>query len=250
MKPAPLHLREFGGGAAQPTAKQPKSFLPGGRFRGEAPPPPPAPSFTEAQYKQAQSESYRKGFLEGTEEGKKQEQSEQAIVERKLMESLSGVLKFSTPLYEDYRATILHLQHELPKIALAIARKVAGLALTENSAQMIEELTSRCVESMAGEPKLTITVHSSLGDALEKKLTALVESMQAKTSIVIIRDDAMPIDNCRVEWRHGEFARDTAKLWQEIERVVEGLSATATFQTEQHMQTVSEQLNQPDLPKE
>src|SRR5690348_4535955 len=77
-----------------------KIFLPTGRLREEAPPsPPPPPTFSEEDLKAAEREAYKKGFLEGTEDGKKQAESEQAGVDRELTKIVDTFVGHIGPLY-------------------------------------------------------------------------------------------------------------------------------------------------------
>ena len=55
----------------------------------------------------------------------------------------------------------------MPNIALAVARKVAGVALQENAEAIISELAMRCCETMVSEPELTIVANEKMGDTLE-----------------------------------------------------------------------------------
>jgi len=234
MKVQRFDFKEFG--EAIIANRPAKQFLPTGRPREEAPPPPP--TFSEEELKAAERESYKKGFLEGTQEGRKQAESEQAAVEKQLSETAEKFTQFLSPLLADYRARALEIKEQMPKVALAIARKVAGHALGENAPAAVEEVALRCVEAMATEPKLTITVHESLGDALEKKLQAIADRLPAATDIVIQRDPQMEKADCRIEWSHGMMKRDTADLWAQIEKAVDNLSATAKRDGQEQMNTL------------
>src|SRR5262245_25735973 len=142
MQIKPMEFKDFDSGVAIiRAASQP--FLPGGRRRSEAPPPPP-PIFNETQLKAAEAASYKKGFLDGIEEGKKQQDNEQAANDRKLIEGLERLLGAFAPVFADYRNTIARAQQDLPKAALAIAKKVADGALADNAQAAVETVALRC----------------------------------------------------------------------------------------------------------
>lgn len=245
MKISAFQLKEFEGTTVENTPKPPKLFERGGTFRGEPPPPPPPPSFSEEQLKTAERDAYKKGFLEGTEEGRKQVENEQAAVDAAIMKSLSNVMSSVQPLLLDYQATITQFKCDMPKVALAIAKKVAGRALTDNAAAAVEDIALRCVETMVGEPKLTITAHSSLAKGLAQKLEQVVEKLQSPTIIHVLPDDDIAPEECKVEWGHGQFARHTGQLWQEIDKVVENMIASATYQNQLHMDTLFSAVTSP-----
>lgn len=237
MRVEPFNLKNFDAGTVAIPAGG-KTFLPGGRRRGEGPPLPP-PTYNQEQLKAAEAESRQKGFLEGIEEGKKIQDSEQAATDRKLAGVLETLARFTAPLFADYRAAVTAMQQEMPKVALAIARKVAGPALKENAAAVAEETAMKCLGVMMGEPKITITVHSSLTEALKKKIEAMKASQPAMGDITVAGDESLPAEDCRVEWKHGAFQRTTEKLWQDLAATVENLAATAKHEAEAHMEKIN-----------
>lgn len=212
-----------------PSVKGPKVFHASKRQKEELPPPPPPPpTFSEEELKAAERDGYKKGFLEGTQEGRTQAENEQAAVERALAQTVEKFVQSIAPLFTDYRQMVMNLREQAPQVALAIARKVASGALEQNAAAVVQEVTLQCLDAMANEPKITITVHESLGDTLERKLQEIAARLPAATEIVIQRDPAMAQPDCRIEWGRGALARDTAQLWQQVEKAIGNMSAIAT----------------------
>lgn len=226
-------FREFSE-VAEARAIAAKPFLPTGR-REEEPPPPPPPSFSEEQLKAAEREAYKKGFLEGTEEGKKQAENEQARVDAALSGTVEKFVASIAPVFVSHRELHKAVKEQLPGTALAIARKVAGSALDQNAQAVIEEIAVRCCEAMCNEPKLSITVQDKLGETLEKKLQALAAKLPNATDIIVLRDAAMPAADCRIEWSKGGMERKTSELWQQMEKIIGDASITATRETTEKM---------------
>ena len=108
---------------------------------------------------------------------------------------------------------------------------------------VVDEIAQRCVATMVGEPKLQVTVHTSLVATLEQKLKALTAGREDAGEIIVAGDDAMPTSDCRIEWKHGSFARHTGQLWSEIERVVANMGASARFNAEARLLSVKELLS-------
>jgi flagellar assembly protein FliH len=125
-------------------------------------------------------------------------------------------------------------------MALAIARKVAGQALDQNAQAAIDEIVLRCSETMMKEPKITITVHESMGDTLAKKLEELAARLQSAANIVTLRDPAMPAADCRIEWNQGGIERQTAQIWQQVEKMIEDIKVTAIRNTQEQLETLRE----------
>jgi flagellar assembly protein FliH len=244
MRIEPLDFKDFDSGIA---IIRPKSqpFLPGGRRRSEAPPPPPS-IFNETQLKTAEAASYKKGFLDGIEEGKKQQDNEQATNDRLLMDGLECLLNNLTPIFADYRNTIVRAQQDLPKAALAIAKKVAEGALAENSAAAVEATALRCVEIMLGEPKLQITVHESLIEQVKKKVADVATRTELAKDVVVIGQNNLATTDCRMEWKDGALVRNVAKIWEDIARAIEGMSSSAKHEAQTTMDKLQTQLPAAD----
>ena len=248
MNVQPLNFKEFDAASAANRAPAAgiKPLLPGGRRREAAPPSPS--SYNEEQLKAAEREAYKKGFLEGTEEGKKQAESEQASIDRKLAETVEKFARSVTPLLSDYRAMALQMKQDMIKVAMGIARKVAGDALAQNSAAEVEAIALRCVETMIAEPRIAITVHESVAASLEKRLQALKEKLQASADIVVVRDAAINPADCKIEWKYGAMERHTGTLWDQIDKAVGTLAAGAAHTAEKHLDAVAAQVANPENP--
>jgi len=234
-------FRDLSEGTIAIVSRDKPPFKPSGKGKEDAPPPPP--TFSEAELKAAEQASYQKGFLAGEQEGRKQAENEQSIVDRKLTEAVEKFAKSVSPVFNDYRKMALTLQEQMPKAALAIARKVAGHALAHNAQAVVEEIALRCSETMMKEPKLTITVHESVAGTLARKLEQMAARLQSATDIVILRDPAMPTADCRVEWNQGGMERETAQIWQQVERMIEDMTATTTRDAQEHMETLWSQVS-------
>lgn len=236
----PVNYRDFDSGIAIIRAGE-KPFLPGGRRRSEAPPPPP-PIFNETQLKAAEAASYKKGFLDGIQEGKKQQDNEQAANDRLLIENIERLLKAFSPIFADYRNTIVRAQQDLPKAALAIAKKVADGALADNAAAVVETTALRCVEMMLGEPKLQVNVPENLVEPLKKKIADIATRQPLANDVTVMGQPGIGANDCRITWKDGALVRNTAKIWEDIARTVEGMSASATHETQAHADKLQAQL--------
>ncbi|MDX2112123.1 MAG: FliH/SctL family protein [Alphaproteobacteria bacterium] len=237
----PLNFRSFDGAAGGNVVAARRHSA---SRKEEAPPaPPPPPTFSEEELKAAEMKGYQRGFLEGCDDGKRQAESEQAEINRQLSDTTQKLLTTLRPLIDDYKAMTVQLHSDLPKVALAIARKVAGPALEHGAEAIVSQVALACVETMIGEPRLHITVHPALAATLESRLNTLVAQQQMSVQISVSGDDAMAHSDCRIAWKHGAMERHSGQLWQEIERVVENMVASAPRHTEKQLQQLEAQLS-------
>lgn len=207
--------------------------------------PPAPPSFSEDELKQAEAESYRKGFLDGTKDGHRQAQSEQSAIDQQLTQTAEKFAEQIAPLFASYRALALELKQTMPQVALAIAKKVAASALADNAAEVVETMALHCCQTMVGEPKLTVTVHESLAQTLEGKLKDMASRQQNASQINVIGNPDMPLADCRIEWNQGDMERNTEYLWKQIEKVVADMGVSAKRDTTAQLEALKTQLPIP-----
>jgi flagellar assembly protein FliH len=219
-----------------------KVFMPSRAKKEEPPPPPPVPTFSEDQMLEAEREGYKKGFIAGELEGQKKAESEQAEVNVKLVAMVDQFAQSVAPIFENYRQMVMQLQADLPKVAFAIAQKVAGVALQENAVAIISDLAMRSVESLISEPELTIVAHEGFADTLENKLQELAKKLPAATQIIIVRDPDMPLSDCRIEWNNGSLARVTSQLWENVEKAISNMQIIVGRETTEKMQSLEAQV--------
>lgn len=192
----------------------------------QEPPPPPPPSFSEEQMKQAEQEGYRRGFMEGEAEGRKQMESVKFDIDRKLAETVQDLSAPLAAFAQQYKEFIIQQKTELPKLAYAIARRVADDALNENAFAVIEARVIKCLEEILGVPHVTIVVNAQLADALRERISAHFAHAEEPTEIVISGDDNLNLSDFRMVWKQGAAERDTDELWKRVEALVADLSVT------------------------
>lgn len=203
-----------------------KGFMPpsfGGQpeRKASAPPPPPAaPAITREDVKNAEQEGYRKGFLEGVNEGRMQAESEQAEVTRRLEEAVETLSSQLRGLIDAYNDFVSEQHAEMPKLALAVARKVAGAALENNALAALESVIAPAIERMLGQPRMIVTVNESLVAALEQRLAARFAHNNDPGEIAIEGDAELAPGDCRINWENGSAERSTEALWKQVEAMV------------------------------
>ncbi len=247
MRVERLSFREFDSGVITSPGKA-KPYLPGGRHKGEVTPPPP--TFSEEQLKQAELESYRRGFLEGTEEGKRLQTDAQAETDRKISDALNNVMLSVLPIFEDYSRMAIMLREQMSAASLTIAKKVAGAALAENAGAAIQEIVERCVSAMVGEAVLTVVVHESLAASLEKRISDIIARLKSDMKVQVLPDAAIPVTDCKIQWKQGGFIRNTEQLWQDIDKAVGNMAASVAFDATKDMEKLENQVKNPEAPAE
>lgn len=231
---SPLTFKEFDASSfpnkevrKRPFALQKKEEEP------EAPPPPP--TFSEEELRAAERDAYQRGFLEGTKDGHAQAQSEHSEIERILMEGLENFVKNISPVFLQYHNHCQQLKQNMPVLALSIAKKVAGDALSNASESIIESASKQCADIMVNEPQITVTINSRLADELSHKLKQLSAREKVASNISVLPDENIIISDYRIEWKNGSLERSTEKLWQQMDKVIGNMLATIASEAEEQL---------------
>jgi flagellar biosynthesis/type III secretory pathway protein FliH len=214
------------------------------------PPPPEAPTFSEEDVKAAEMKGYQRGFQEGNEDGKRQLDAEREAMEKQMLAHVESFAKAIAPLFDDYRKIAVELRKQMPQVALAIARKVTAETLDEKADAIVSKMVLAACESMISEPKLTITVHESMGDLLAKQLEILTNRLNANNEIIILRSPDMPLSDYKLEWKNGAMERSVSHIWEQIERATENLVVSAARDTNAHLDQLQTQVVADETPNE
>ncbi len=235
---SPFTFKEFDAGSFPNREVRKKPFT-SQKKEEEPEAPPPPPTFSEEELRAAERDAYQRGFLEGTKDGHAQAQSEHTDVERILMEGLENFVQNITPIFTQYRAHCLQIKQNMPVLALSIAKKVAGQALSIDHIAIIETAAKQCADIIISEPQVTVTINSQLASALSHKLSQLGTREKAASHITVISDDNIATSNYRIEWKNGSIERSVDKLWKQMDKVIDNMLATIANEMEE----------QPDLLK-
>ena len=196
-------------------------------WKKQAPPPhttilePPRPVITEQQLADAKQESYRQGFLDGERDGRAQAEAAHGSINEDIHRTVEAVAAQMQPVFGDIQQWRDAQAASLPRLALAVAKKVAGEALQADALPLIERLVHECLAKTMSTPEIIITVADAMVAGLEEKLGKHFEGSNEPGEITISGDAAMQPGDCRIEWNGGAAMRDTSQLWQTIETGVE-----------------------------
>lgn len=221
-------------------------FLPGGRAGREVPPPPP--TFSQEDLDLAKKEAHKQGLAEGIDEGKRQQQNEQATIHKALLSSLAGINQMFMPLVDDYKKTVTALRSDMPRVALAAAKKAAGKALDENAQSAISETVEKCLASLPDVPEITLHIHESMAATLEEELKQMAQSAPHAAYIKVQGNADMPQTDCKISWKDGALLRDTQQIWQNIETAIDKMAAGEQFKAEGDMEKLGQENTSPQAP--
>jgi flagellar assembly protein FliH len=185
---------------------------------------PPAPTFSEAQIATARAEGLQLGREEGLKEGLEQVNSEAATRERETLLALQTIERNLSGLTGQYDQRIAEQSREITQFILAVARKIAGEALTQRPELAVQELIRQCLPVILAKPRLIIETHSSMTDSVQSRLIPFLTQQGFEGEVLFRPNDAIPPHDAKLEWHSGRAERSTEALWQEIEALLADVS--------------------------
>ena len=131
--------------------------------------------------------------------------------------ALSAIAQSATTLIEQFDHKIATLQRESAGLALVIARKLAGEALSRAPHAELEAFLVDCFHKLHREARLVVTVPAESADGLRDRLGDLVESSGFAGRVIIMADTGMRISDCRVEWADGGIEKNLDDVFAAME---------------------------------
>ncbi|MCD8569197.1 MAG: hypothetical protein LRY50_13090 [Geovibrio sp.] len=183
------------------------------------------------------------GLLMAKKKGLSLAESEIAQIDKQIMGLMQPLASKMIDIFAHYNRFILSQKQTSIMLASAIAEKIAGDALAENPLANVEQVCKTCIEQMLGEAEMHIYVNTLIADQLEEKLIQHFSRSHEPGHVLIHKDEKLALSACRIEWKHGGLQYDPASVKQEMQRLVESISAaeplTHTDITPENIQELS-----------
>jgi flagellar assembly protein FliH len=166
-----------------------------------------------AAVKDAETESYRRGFAEGSADAL-------AKIEQRTALALEAIAQAMGGISAEIKAVEARLEAEAVEVALAISRKLApGLIAREPIAE-IERLVSGILAQVRSAPHVVVRLASGLVESANSRLTKLAEARGYTGRLVLLPEPGLAADDCRIEWADGGVTRERAAIEARIHEAV------------------------------
>ena len=150
----------------------------------------------------------------------------EASIENRAAQTLAHIREQLAVADRSLAATLDGVKRDAVEVARTVMGKaLPGLVRREGFGE-IEALVSDCLENALSEPRIVVRVHDSVLDALKARIDSLAERSGYDGKIVLMVDDALGQDDCRVEWADGGAERNVEQLWNEIEGAIQRFLAS------------------------
>ena len=123
------------------------------------------------------------------------------------------------------------LQADAVQVALSVIRKILPSLAETQALPNIEQFIIRALAERFEEKRVVIRVAPHLLDALKSRIDAISAAGNFSGNLILLPEPSMPVADCRLEWAEGGAERDTARLYQDIELLIEQFMLPAATDT-------------------
>lgn len=163
----------------------------------------------EADLAQARAEGIRVGEAQGRAQADAQTQSLVAQLQRSAQKLLAD---------EARRAD--EIETQAARLAVAVARAVAGAALAERQLGALEAAARDCLSHARGAAHLAVRVNPDAVETVEPMVGRLARESGFAGRIVVLGEPEIAPGDGRIEWADGGMALDGEHLRQMIDKAV------------------------------
>ncbi|MEQ8392418.1 MAG: FliH/SctL family protein [Thalassospira sp.] len=189
-------------------------------------PPPPPPVYTEEQAAQMIAEAEQKGHAQGLTEGHAQgfEQGHQEVmasVEKAIGDVESVIAEKLDQIDEQQKRANAKINEDAIHVALGVMRKLAPAWSKQYELTEIEDIVRQCLANLFDAPKVLIKVHPDLEQELAAVSERIALSRGFSGKVIVVGEPDVAIGDCMVSWGDGTAVRDTARVWSEINEIID-----------------------------
>ncbi|MEK9844969.1 FliH/SctL family protein [Thalassospira sp.] len=193
--------------------------------KDDTPPPPPA-VYTEEQAAQMVAEAEQKGHEQGYAEGhaKGLEQGYQEVmasVEKAIGDVESVIAEKLGQIDEQQKRANAKINEDAIHVALGVIRKLAPAWSKQYQLVEIEDIIRQCLANLFDAPKVMIKVNPELETQLVEVAHRIAESRGFSGKVVVVGEPDVAVGDCMVSWGDGTAVRDSARVWSEINGIIE-----------------------------
>lgn len=168
---------------------------------------------SEADMAAARDEGFRAGLAEGRAQVLGQLEANISAMAASLTQSLETLLG-----QMDQRSATI--EDEAVRVAVTLARKLAGEALAERQLAGIEAAARDGLVQARGAPHLAIRVHDTMVEQVDKLLARLTREAGFAGRIVVLGEPDIRPGDGRIEWADGGIVIDRGALDRSIDDVI------------------------------
>ncbi|WP_019644225.1 FliH/SctL family protein [Novispirillum itersonii] len=180
----------------------------------DAEPAPPPPLYTEEEMELAREEAYVAGHTAALEEAS-------TALEQAMVSALTRCAEGIAGLKPGLERATGEIGELATQVALAVCRKLLPHTGSHYAAAEITALVAALMPELHAHPRLMLRVHPDMVPLLRDQIMQVAQRAGFEGRIVTVEDPSMVLSDARLEWADGGAERNTTRLWQQVEDLVE-----------------------------
>jgi flagellar assembly protein FliH len=227
----PLHYKSFLGDAdpMDMRMRQEEAAAQAEMLRNNPPPPPPPPTYSESELEAARARAFEEGRAAGAREERQTLNQESADREAALINASNKIEQVLIALGVEQQNFLKAQTQVLTRLAMTVAHKVAGRALSQNPLIEIEGMISTALQQLGSKMPLQVFVHPGLVHFMESVYAEKAVYLPSGAMHISFHGDTAitHLDDCRVQWPNGMLSRSQNEIWEQIETILQAFDPVA-----------------------
>ncbi len=170
-----------------------------------------APTFNEEQMAVVKEQSYNQGFVAGKEAALRDIQSQQN-------ELLSHIQIIFERMADELWKAAPQRRQAVMDVSLSIARKIVPDYVRRSGHQEILAVIEETVTEMIHEPRMVLRISDMQFDDISKEMDALTARVGYAGKMIILAENTLAPNDCRLEWADGGMERSVNLIWSDVEK--------------------------------
>ena len=179
------------------------------------------PVFTQDEMDAAKTAAHEDGYQTGFEEGRAAAwQEAMQSVEKQTSDTLTVIANSVKELLARSQNDSQAAFAAAVDFAMAVCRKAVPALSERHAIGEIAALLEKNFRFLKDEPKISLRLNPQLADRIKPMLAALVKRESFGGQIAVVRDDSLPVGDCRIEWKNGGLERKTQDVLNQTEELL------------------------------
>ena len=179
------------------------------------------PVFTQDEMDAAKAAAREDGYRQGQDDGRAAAwQEAMQSVEKQTSDTLNVIANSVKELLARSQNDSQAAFAAAVDFAMAVCRKAVPALSERHATGEIAALLEKNFRFLKDEPKISLRLNPQLADRIKPMLAALVKRESFGGQIAVVRDDSLPVGDCRIEWKNGGLERKTQDVLNQTEELL------------------------------
>lgn len=157
------------------------------------------------------------GYQDGEQAGRAAAMAELQAVGAEALDLISRQLEDS---FSQLQNLIAAQERDAVDIGVHVGRRLAERLVDRHPLAEIQGLVMNCLRELRQEPRLVLRTSERVADQLRQDIDDLARNCGFEGRVVLLPQDDLSDQDCRIEWADGAAERDAARTEQEINNAV------------------------------